>query len=70
MKAKELREKSTGELKELLRDVREARFRMKMQLYTGQLENTAELGLKRRDIARVHTILRQRELAEAEAIKA
>lgn len=65
MKAKELREKSTGELKEMLLAVQEERFRMKMHLYTGQLENTAELGLKRRDIAKIHTILRQRELAEA-----
>ena len=67
MKARELREKNSGELRELLREWQEEVFRLKMSLYTGQLENTAEIRTKRRDIARIHTILREREIQEAAA---
>ncbi len=60
MKAAELREKSTGELQELESELREKFFRLKMNLYTGQLEKVSDLRATRRDIARVQTILRER----------
>ena len=60
MKAAELREKSTGELRELETELREKLFRLKMNLYTGQLERVSELRVAKRDIARVLTILKER----------
>jgi large subunit ribosomal protein L29 len=65
MKAAELREKSTGELRELEKDLREQLFKFKMQLYTGQLERVSELKTTKRDIARVLTVLSERAAAEA-----
>lgn len=65
MKAAELREKSTGELREMEKDLREQLFKFKMQLYTGQLERVSELKTTKRDIARVLTILSERAAAEA-----
>lgn len=60
MKSAELREKSTGELRELESELREKLFRLKMNLYTGQLERVSELRSAKRDIAKVLTILRER----------
>lgn len=60
MKASELREKSTGELREAEQELREQHFRLKMNLYTGQLEKVSDLRATKRDIARVLTILRER----------
>lgn len=60
MKASKLREKSTGELREMEQELREQFFRLKMNLYTGQLEKVSELRSTKRDIARVLTILRER----------
>ena len=41
-------------------------FNLRFQYATGQLKNTARLGEVRREIARLRTILRERELAAAE----
>jgi large subunit ribosomal protein L29 len=60
MKAAELREKSTGELRELEHELREQFFRLKMNHYTGQLDKVSELRATKRDIARIMTILRER----------
>ena len=59
----EIREKTDAELLELVETRRDELFRLKMKLYTGQLEKQQELRAVRRDIARIHTILRERELA-------
>jgi large subunit ribosomal protein L29 len=64
MKAAELREKGTADLRELLDEQRQTRFKLRMQHYTGQLENVSSLKETRRSIARILTILRERELAE------
>jgi large subunit ribosomal protein L29 len=64
MTAGELRQRETGELKVLQEELREENFRLKMQHYTGQLDRVSRLKETRRDIARIETILRQRELAE------
>ncbi len=60
MKASELHGKSDGELKELQKELREKLFRLRMKLFTGQLEQTSEIKATRRDIARVLTILGSR----------
>lgn len=65
MKAKELRERTVEELRELETELREKLFRLKMQHYTGQLESVAELKAMKRDIARVLTVLKERNLATA-----
>ena len=67
MKPAELREKTDGELNELETELREELFRLRMKHFTGQLQRVTDLKEKRRDIARIRTILRERELAEAQA---
>jgi len=63
MKAMVLRDMSQEELRQKLAEIREALFNLKFQHATGQLENTAQLGKYRRDVARVLTVLREREKA-------
>jgi large subunit ribosomal protein L29 len=67
MNATELREKTTAELNELATELRDEIFRLKMHLYTGQLENTADLRAKRRTVARILTIIGQRAASKAVA---
>jgi len=62
VKAAEIREKSTEELQSLEKELRTNLFKARIQNHTNQLNSTANLGKLRRDIARVATILRQREL--------
>jgi len=64
MKARDLKEKSDNELVEQERELREELFNLRFQHATGQLENTMALVRVKKDIARVRTILRQRELSE------
>jgi large subunit ribosomal protein L29 len=61
MKAMVLRDMSQEELRQKLAEIREALFNLKFQHATGQLENTAQLGKYRRDVARVLTVLREKE---------
>ena len=63
MKADELRDKTEDELRDLERQMREELFRLKMKHFTGQLQNVADIRQRKRDVARVKTILRERELA-------
>jgi large subunit ribosomal protein L29 len=67
MKSRELREKTNQELRGLLRTLSEELFNARFQHYNGQLENTQKLPFLRRDIARVQTLLRQREIGVAQA---
>ena len=60
MKAKELRDLSVEELEAKAGEWRAELFNARIRKETGQLENTAKLGLLRRDIARAETILRER----------
>lgn len=62
MKAAEIREKNTEELQGLEKELRTQLFKARIQNHTNQLDSTAKLGKLRRDIARIATILRQREL--------
>jgi large subunit ribosomal protein L29 len=61
MKASEIRDLSPEEIQSQLDEAREKYFRLRFQLASGQLKNTANLRQARRDIARLATILRQRE---------
>lgn len=61
MKAGDLRTKSEDELKDSLLGLRKEAFNLRFQRASGQLENTARIREVRRDIARIKTILRQRQ---------
>ena len=63
MKAEETRSKTDDELKEQLGKLHKEQFNLRFQQASGQLENTAQFRKARRDIARIKTILRQREQA-------
>lgn len=63
MKAAEIRDKGTEELVGLEKELRVQLFRTRIQNHTNQLDSTAKLRQLRRDIARIATILRQRELS-------
>jgi large subunit ribosomal protein L29 len=63
----ELRELNDGELLERLAEAKDEHFNLRFQLVTGQLDNTARLGQVKREIARLATLLREREIAAAEA---
>lgn len=62
MKASEFREMNDQELLEALDEAREERFNLRFQVATNQLDNTARLGEVKRDIARIMTVMREREL--------
>ncbi len=62
MKARELRNLSDEELKAKLRESKEELFNLRFQSATGQLDNTSRIREVKRDIARIFTILREREL--------
>ncbi len=63
----ELRELSDDELLDRLAEVKQDVFTLRFQIATGQAENTSLLGVAKRDVARIRTIMRQREIAAAEA---
>lgn len=60
--AAELRELSNADLEAKLRESKEELFNLRFQLATGQLDNNRRLGVVRKDIARIYTVLREREL--------
>ncbi|MBQ4619875.1 MAG: 50S ribosomal protein L29 [Clostridia bacterium] len=62
---KTLMEKSTQELDTELKNKKSELFNLRFQLATGQLQNTAAIAACKKDIARVKTVLRQRELTKA-----
>ena len=58
----ELRELHDEELRTRLRESKEELFNLRFQMATGQLDNNRRLQTVRRDIARIYTIMREREL--------
>jgi len=58
----ELRELHDDELDTRLREAKEELFNLRFQMATGQLDNNRRLREVRHDIARIYTILREREL--------
>jgi large subunit ribosomal protein L29 len=68
-KTSALAELSLAELVAELRESKQEALNLRFRNATGQLENTAEMTRVRRQIARLNTLIRQREIAEAEARK-
>ena len=66
-KAAELRDLPEDELVARMDSAKEELFNLRFQLATGQLDNSARLNEVRRDIARLTTFAREREIAAAEA---
>ncbi|GAA1452532.1 50S ribosomal protein L29 [Nesterenkonia lacusekhoensis] len=63
-----LAEMDDAALAESLRSAKEELFNLRFQSATGQLENSSRLKAVKRDIARIYTILRERELGIREVI--
>jgi len=62
MKAKEVRDLSVNELEMRLDELKEELFNLRFQLATGQLDNPMRISAVRKNIARVKTVMREREL--------
>jgi large subunit ribosomal protein L29 len=65
----ELRRLGDSELLGRLGESRRELFNLRFQLATGQLDNSARIGAVKKDIARLSTFLREREIAAAEALE-
>ena len=61
MKAAQFREQTVDELRDKERELAEQLFALRLQKVTGQIENPAKLRLVRRDLARVMTVLREKQ---------
>lgn len=64
---KELVELNDDELDVRLTEARQELFNLRFQVATGKQDNSARLGQVRRDVARILTLLREREIEAAEA---
>ena len=64
MKAGELRDLSVDELREKERQFSEEQYNLRFQAVTGQLENTGRIKEVRRILARIKTVLREKESKE------
>jgi large subunit ribosomal protein L29 len=62
MNAKEIREKTVAELDKLLTDLKEELFKLRFQDAINQLENPMRISAVKKDIARVKTVLREKEI--------
>ena len=60
--AEELRAMSTEDLQEKLKELKEELFNLRFQAATGQLESHGRLTAVRKEIARIYTVIREREL--------
>lgn len=67
MKAEEVRDLTDQELDRKLGDLKEELFNLRFQMATGQLDNPMRMKLIRKDIARVKTVMRERELQSGRA---
>lgn len=63
-KAAELRELPADELISRMESAKEELFNLRFQLATGQLDNPARMKQVRHDVARIATVLREREIAQ------
>jgi large subunit ribosomal protein L29 len=62
-----LHDQNTSELKAREKELAEQMFRLRFQMTSGQAEAVTKLRIARKDLARVKTVLRERELREAHA---
>lgn len=65
MSLTEFREMTDQELAEALTETKEERFNLRFQVATNQLDNTARLKSVKKEIARILTVMRERELASS-----
>lgn len=63
MKAKEVHELEIGDLEHKLREAKTELFNLRFQLATGQLDNPGKIRDAKRTIARIKTVMHERELA-------
>ena len=66
-KNNDLADLTLAQLVDELRETKQEALNLRFRNATGSLENTAEIRRVRRQIARINTLIRQREIAEAEA---
>ncbi len=69
-KPEELRDMSDDELDTKLAEAKEELFNLRFQLVTGQLDNPMAIKIMRKEIARILTVIRERELAVLEGTAA
>lgn len=65
MNSKDIRELSPAEIETRLRETRDALVQLRMRKHTGQVEKTHELRSLRKDIARMETILKEKQTVAA-----
>lgn len=65
MNAKDLRDNTLAELNEQLAKLKEELFNLKFQLAINQLDNPMRIGAVKKDIARVQTVIREKELQDS-----
>jgi large subunit ribosomal protein L29 len=63
MKGLKVRDLDENELKHQLQEMDEQLFRLQFQMSTGQMDGLKKVRMMKKDRARIHTILRERELA-------
>jgi len=68
-RAEELRSLDVGELESRLAEAKQELFNLRFQIVTGQLDNNARIGQVKKDVARMNTLLREREIADAESLE-
>ncbi len=68
--AAQLRDADESELETRLAEAKQELFNLRFQIVTGQLDNSARLRTVRRDIARILTVLREKEIEAAESAEA
>jgi large subunit ribosomal protein L29 len=69
-KTAELRDLNDTELEHRLGEAKEELFNLRFQNATGQLDNIARIPQVRREVARIETLLREREITAAEQLEA
>lgn len=70
MKAKKIREMSSDEIQNEISKLSELSFKLRVQKVTGQIDNPMKLRLARKDLARLKTELRMREIEKKDSIGA
>jgi large subunit ribosomal protein L29 len=68
-RAEKMHDQNTSELQAREKELAEQMFRLRFQISSGQAEAVTKLRLTRKDLARVKTLLRQRELKEAANVR-
>ena len=63
MRANEIKDLTTAEIEHKVKSLKEELFNLRFQLATGQLENTARIREVRKAIARMKTVIREREIS-------